>query len=107
MPWKATKHVSKEVLSGIRDGLKTKGIPLRQRAKDVTTKVKDNAVSGALAVSGATVGSLIGTDMALAKAKAKAREAGEQTKEKIKAKTNEAKNKASETWKQAAGRIRS
>ena len=107
MSWKATKHVSKEILSGIRDGLKTKGIPLRQRAKNVTVRVKDNAVGSALAVGGATVGGLVGADLALAKAKAKAKEAGEQTKEKIKAKTNEAKNKASETWKQAAGRIRS
>ena len=104
--WQTTRHVGKEILGGIGDGLKLKGIPLRQRVKNVTTGIKENALGGALAVGGATVGGLIGADIALAKAKAKARAAGEQAKAKVKEKTNEAKDKASDTWKQAAEKVK-
>jgi hypothetical protein len=103
MPWKTTKRVSREILGGLKDGLKPKRVPLRQRVGNIASKTKEHAVSGALAVGGATVGGLVGADIALAKAKARGREAGEQAK----AKANEAKDKVSETWKQAAKRMRS
>jgi|GEM_PF-4993835 len=95
--WKTTKHVGKEILGGIGDGPKPKGIPLRQRVKNVTTGIKENALGGAI-----TVGGLVGADIALAKAKAKAKEAGEQAKANVKEKTKEAKDKASDTRKHAA-----